>query len=369
MADRNETRPTDLGAISPASNGAIAMKSLLMSIAGVTAAVAFACAAEAQGLTKIKFTTDWKIQGGHAWYYLAKENGYFRDEGLDVTIDQGEGSAVAIGRVLSGAYDAGFGDINAVIQNAADRPGEQPVMVYLVYNRAPYALIAKTNGPIKTLKDVVGHTIGAPAGSATLRMFTPLAKIVGIDPSKVKILNAAPNLIEQLLVQGQADVIAQFSATSYMNFIAMHLDPDRDFRWFFYSDYGLDLYSNGVVVSQKLLKENPKAVAGFVKAINRAVLEVVAHPDQGIALVRKLEPLTNSDIETKRQAYFIDQQMMTPETEKLGIGDLDDGRLAASIRVVADAYGLKRVPELREVFVRDFLPPKSDRDIKAAAKK
>jgi NitT/TauT family transport system substrate-binding protein len=164
-------------------------------------------------------------------------------------------------------------------------------------------------------------------------------------------------------------VIAQFSATSYMNFLAMHLDPDKDFRWFFYSDYGLDLYSNGVVVSQKLLKENPKAVAGFVKAINRAILEVVAHPDEGIALIRKLEPLINADIEKQRQAYFIEQQMITPETAKLGIGDLDDARLAASIKVVADAYGLKRVPETREVFRRDFLPPQSDRDIAAAARK
>ncbi len=345
------------------------MKYLVKGILGFCAAVAFTSSVGAQGPTKIKFTTDWKIQGGHAWYYLAKEKGYFRDEGLDVTIDQGEGSATAIGRVLSGAYDAGFGDINAVMQNAADRPGEQPVMVYLVYNRAPYALIVKADGPIKTLKDVEGKTVSAPAGSATMRMFTPLGKINGFDTSKVKVLNAAPNLIEQMLVQGQADGITQFSATSYMNFLAMHLDPDKDFRWFFYSDYGLDLYSNGIVVSQKLLKENPKAVAGLVKAINRGILEVVAHPDQGIALIQKLEPLINADIETKRQGYFIDQQMLTPETEKLGIGDLDDRRLAASIKVVADAYGLKRVPEVREVFVRDFLPPKSDRDIAAAAKK
>jgi NitT/TauT family transport system substrate-binding protein len=345
------------------------MNNLFKAMVGVAAAIAFTGTVEAQGLTKIRFTTDWKIQGGHAWYYLAGEKGYFRDAGLDVTIDQGEGSAAAIGRVLSGAYDAGFGDINAVIQNAADRPGQQPVMVYLVYNRAPYSLIAKADGPIKTLKDLEGHTVSAPAGSATLRMFTPLARIVGIDTAKVRVLNAAPNLIEQILVQGQADAIAQFSATSYMNFIAMHLDPEKDFRWFFYSDYGLDLYSNGIVVSQKLLHDNPKAVAGLVKAINRAVIEVVSHPDMGIALIHRLEPLINADIETKRQAYFIDQQMLSPETERLGIGDLDDGRLAASIKVVADAYELKRVPTLREVFVRDFLPPKAERDIKAAARK
>jgi NitT/TauT family transport system substrate-binding protein len=345
------------------------MKALLRGVVSVAAAIAFTGTVEAQGLTKIRFTTDWKIQGGHAWYYLASEKGYFRDAGLDVTVDQGEGSAAAIGRVLSGAYDAGFGDINAVIQNAADRPGQQPVMVYLLYNRAPYAIIAKADGPIKSLKDLEGHTVSAPAGSATLRMFAPLAKLVGVDAGKVKILNAAPNLIEQILVTGQADAIAQFSATSYMNFIAMHLDPEKDFRWFFYSDFGLDLYSNGVVVSQKLLHENPQAVAGLVKAINRAVLDVVAHPDAGITLIRHLEPLINADIEGKRQAYFIDQQMLTPETERLGIGDLDDKRLGASIKVVADAYGLKRVPELREVFVRDFLPPKAERDIKAAAGK
>jgi NitT/TauT family transport system substrate-binding protein len=345
------------------------MHGFLKGIVVVALAFALTGAAAAQGPAKIKFTTDWKIQGGHAWYYLAQEKGYFRDAGLDVTVDQGEGSAAAIGRVLSGAYDAGFGDINAVIQNAADRPGQQPVMVYLLYNRAPYAIIAKADGPIKRLKDLEGHTISAPAGSATLRMFAPLAKLVGIDASKVKILNAAPNLIEQILVQGQADAIAQFSATSYMNFIAMHLDPEKDFRWFFYSDFGLDLYSNGIVVSQKLLKDNPQAVAGLVRAINRAVLDIVADPDLGIALISRLEPLISVDIEKKRQAYFINEQMLTPETVKLGIGDLDDGRLSASIKVVADAYGLKRVPDIREVFVRDFLPPKSERDIKAAAGK
>ncbi|MCR0981325.1 ABC transporter substrate-binding protein [Roseomonas populi] len=330
-------------------------------VLGAALASPFIRPASAQALTPIRFILDWKAQGPHAWYYVAQSRGYFREAGLDVTIDQGEGSAAAVTRVMSGAYDAGFGDINAVIQNAAGRPGEQPVMVYLVYNRAPYAIISRADGPVRTLKDLEGRQVGAPAGSATARMFPALAARNGVDPSKVRMAAIAPNLVEQMLVQGQVDAVAQFSGTSYMNFVGMGKDPEKDFRWFFYSDMGLDQYSNGVLVSQALLKNRPEAVRGLTTAINRAIQEVARNPDAGIAELKKVEPLTDTAIEKQRLLYMLRAQMTTPETGTLGLGDLSDKRLEGAIGTVVETYGLPRTPGVRDVFLRDFLPAREAR--------
>src|SRR5437762_13408511 len=97
--------------------------------------------AQAQSPVKIKFVLDWKYQGLHAWYLMAQDKGYYKAEGLEVEIDQGEGSAAAVTKVAAGAYSAGFGDINAIIQLASAKPQDAPVMVYMVYNKAPFTAV------------------------------------------------------------------------------------------------------------------------------------------------------------------------------------------------------------------------------------
>jgi NitT/TauT family transport system substrate-binding protein len=167
----------------------------------------------------------------------------------------------------------------------------------------------------------------------------------------------------QMLVTDQVVGSLVFNVTSYINLLQQKQDPEKDFRWFNYGEYGLDLYSNGVMVSQKLLKDNPKAVAGLVRAINRAIKEVIANPDAGIATLVKVEPLLNAGIEKKRITYALNNLMNAPEAAEIGIGDLKDDRLTRSIDVIVEAYKLKAKPMASDVFNRSFLPPKADRQI------
>jgi NitT/TauT family transport system substrate-binding protein len=173
----------------------------------------------------------------------------------------------------------------------------------------------------------------------------------------------APNLQEQMLLQGQVDVSAVFTATSYMNLVALKLDPEKDFRWIFYSDSGIDLYSNGAMVSQKLAKQRPQAVKGLLRAINRSMREVLAAPDTAIALLAKKEPLLNQPIEKQRLLYVTRTLIATPEARSLGIGDINDARMSASMDAIAAAFELPRKPALADVFSRSFLPPKDERTV------
>jgi NitT/TauT family transport system substrate-binding protein len=333
-------------------------------VGALVAALLATSPALAQELTKIRFTLGWKTQGSDAAFLVAKDKGHFAQEGLDVTIDQGEGSAATVTRIMGGAYDAGFGDVNAIIQNAATRPAESPVMVYMMWNRPPFAIVTKATSGIKTAKDLEGRVVGGAPGTPTTRMFPVFAKKNGIDLAKVKFQNMAPNLQEPMLIRDQIDAAMVFNITSYFNLVQNRQDPDKDYRWFTFGDHGLDLYSNGMMVSRRLIKDNPKAVAGLVRAVNRAAVEVAADQNTAMAAVQRYDNLVDMTVERRRLVFSLTNLMTSSENAEIGLGDLKDDRLAAAIGMIVEGYELPRAPAPSEVFDRSFLPPRAEREMK-----
>jgi len=123
--------------------------------------LAVAPAAFAQTPAKLRFTLDWVIQGQHAPFLLAKAKGYFDQEGVDVTIDVGNGSAGAVQRLASGAYDMGFADLSTLIEFLGNNPNlPRPQAVYMVHERNPNALFAMKKSGIAKPADLKGKKAG-----------------------------------------------------------------------------------------------------------------------------------------------------------------------------------------------------------------
>jgi NitT/TauT family transport system substrate-binding protein len=327
-------------------------------------ALAFCTVASAQAPTKIKFILNWKFYGPQAWFFLAQDKGYFKAEGLEVEFDQGDGSPGAPIKVAQGAYDAGFGDLPTVIQLAAQRPAEAPVGVYMMYSNPPYVIATKKSSGIVKPKDLEGRTIGGPANDGALRLWPAFAKTAGIDISKVKVENMAANLREQMLMRGQIDAAFGFLQTIWFSAKAINVDPAKELHFIFYAEHGLPLYSNSVVVSKKLAKEKPEAIRGLVRAINKAFHEVRANPEPGMESVMKREPLLKRDVEKERLLQTIEYEVMSSEMKQIGIGDVDAERLKKGIDLLVENLKLPRTPSSDEVFTREFLPPRAERELK-----
>ncbi|HXX03041.1 MAG TPA: ABC transporter substrate-binding protein [Xanthobacteraceae bacterium] len=310
--------------------------------------------------TRLKMVLNWKYQGPQGWFFLADDRGYFKAAGLDMTIDQGNGSGAPIPLVANGTYDVGFGDINALIEFAAKKPDEAPIDVYEIYNRPPFTIAVKADGPIKTPKDLEGKTLGGATGDGALKLFPAFCKITKIDCSKINITNMQPNLREQMLMQGQIDGAFGYVNTIRFSAKLIGVDPAKQLRFLNYGDYGMDLYSNGIIVSKKLVKDNPAAVRGLVAAINHGIEDALKDPDAAVAAVAKREPLIKVAVERERLDATLQDEMNHPEIAKIGLGNVDMARLKRSIDILVEAVNLPRTPSVDEVFTPAFLPPENE---------
>lgn len=337
------------------------MKRLLIAALGfvtLTTSSAFA-----QDLTDIRFTLGWVTQGSDAAFFVANDKGYFEEEGLNVIIDQGEGSGATVTRIMGGAYDAGFGDINAIIQNAVERPEQVPIMVYMMWNQPPFAIVTKNTSGITSIEDFEGRTLGGAQGTPTTRLLPVFARTNGLDIDAISISNMAPNLQEPMLIRDEIDGALVFNITSYFNLLNNRQDPENDFDWWLFGDYGMDLYSNGLMVSQRLIADNPDAVAGLVRAVNRASIEIGADQDTAMEAVMNFDNLVNEEVERMRLNFAYERLMASEEAAEIGLGDVDDERLARAIDVVVEGYELPSTPEASQVFSREFLPAREEREL------
>ncbi|MFH6787219.1 MULTISPECIES: ABC transporter substrate-binding protein [Methylobacterium] len=317
----------------------------------------------AQTPVRLRMVLNWRYQGPQGFFFLAEDRGFLREEGIDLVMDQGNGSGAAVGAVGSGSYDLGFGDINALVSLVGRAsPGTVgPLAVAALYNRPPFTIAVRADGPIRTPQDLKGRTVGGPANDSALKLFPAFARMAGIDPAGVTVVNMQPALREQMLQRGQVDGVFGFVNTIRFSAKLIGLDPDRSLRFIDYADAGMDLYSNAVIASRRLVAGKPEALRRLLRAFNRGITETLKDPDAAVEAVARREPLIDRGVEKDRLIATLKAEMSHPEGRRIGIGDVDDARFARSIAIVAEAESLPRMPAPEEVFSRAFLPPLAER--------
>jgi NitT/TauT family transport system substrate-binding protein len=312
----------------------------------------------------VRLILNWKFEGPNAPFFLAEDRGYFAANGIKIQLDAGEGSSAPPSRIASGTYDAGFGDITSMIEFSAKNPQVPLRTVYMLYNRPPLVVVSLKAKGIKKPADLVGKTLGAPVFDAGYRMWPTFAKGAGLDAGSVKWINMQPNLRESLLIKGDVDAVTGYDLTVGFSLKAIGVQL-TDVDMLYYGDYGIDVYSNAVMVSKALIDKNPQAVKGLVAAINQGWRDSMAEPDAAIAALLKRDGLLKRDVERERLEWAVQRLIATPEAVEIGLGAVKPERLERTIDIIHTAFALPIRPSAAEVFDGNFLPPAKDRTVTA----
>jgi NitT/TauT family transport system substrate-binding protein len=305
--------------------------------------------------TDLPFALDWKFEGPAAPYFAAIDNGHFADEGLNVTIEAGSGSTNTIPKIATGAFPVGFGDINAVIKFLDQNPGAPVTAVMMVYDKPPFAIVGRKSLGVEGPSDLEGKILGAPPPDGAWAQWPVFVAETGIDAESVTIEPVGFPTREPMLAEGNVAAITGFSFSSVVNLKRLGVPAD-DISNILMADYGLDLYSNAILVNTDWAAENGETLQAFLRAVAKGWVDVKADPEAGIEALLKRNVAADAELELERLQMAMDQNVFTPWVMENGMGGIDAERMEAALAQLALTYEFQNDPDASLYFTDAYLP-------------
>jgi len=315
------------------------------------ASVRVAQAQTGRPLEKITFLLDFTPYGKHAPFFAALDKGFWKDAGFDVTIVKGEGSATTIFSYAAGTVDFAFSDTPTLI--LARSKGAMVKVAAIIHDKSLYAIGTLEENNIKTPQDLKGKRIGASVGDASRVMFPAFAKLNGIDADSVRWIDMTPPARAASLILGQVDAVVLF-LTETPTFSAKAKEAGKHWKDFPYADYGLDLYSHGLLVRDDLITNQPDRVKRFVESTMKAWAWSIEHPQEALAIFLKYNPAVDPD-QAREHFRIAIKHLLTDTAKRDGIGYIDAEKMKRTIDFVSQSFNVKGV-SADDVYTNQFIP-------------
>jgi NitT/TauT family transport system substrate-binding protein len=233
------------------------------------------------GLIKISLQADWYPQPEHGGFYTALAKGYYRDEGLELSIVPGGPFAVADKQVAAGAAQFGMDSSDHLLEAVAD--GQPLIAVAATMQRDPQWIMVRKDSPVRKFEDLDGHTIAVKSGSTWFEFLVKRYHLDGVReiPATYSVANfvADPQYIQQAFATSEP-------------FFAQRAGIET--RVLLTSDAGYNPY-RVMFTTQDFLKQHPEIVAKFVRASLRGWRDYLQDPAAAHAVIIKLNPALNPE--------------------------------------------------------------------------
>ena len=343
------------------------LKVLLASLAGLCAIAGLMAsnvlaADEPRAPSQIQFSLDRPIDAAAAPFVMASAGGLFSAEGLAVTTNIASGSPDAIARVAAGTSDFALVDINALMRfRDKDKQGGPKIKaMFVLFNRAPYSIIARRSRGVRALTDIEGKTLGVAEGDLSIRLWPAVANLNGIKIKSVKQSSISAAVREPMLSAGQIDAVTGFSYLSAISLKDRGVPAD-DLAVLKFADYGCEAYGFAVIANPALAAAKPEAVKGFVRAVIGGLNLTIKDPAGAAAEVANRMDGGSKDLELERLQSILRDNILTSEVKRNGIGAIDPVRFERSIDQVAEDFKFQKRPQASDIFDDQFLPPLNGR--------
>jgi NitT/TauT family transport system substrate-binding protein len=305
---------------------------------------------KARAATPINFSLDWTIYGSHAPFYLALEEKMFEKAGLDVSISEGHGSGLVSQLVGRGNNQMAFIDF-AVLIRAVETGVPIIAVQRLLANLM--CIISHANAPIKTPKELEGKIIAYGPSESTGLLFPALMKKAGADVKKVSILNPAVGAKNALFLQGRADAIPANVNVQ----VAQLEEQGAKVYYFLYSDFGVELLSQGLAANVDWLKKNGEAAKAFVRVSRAAHKATLADPGKAVdLLIKRLPDQSRNKKELLRQIEISKNNYVTAATKGKPFGYMVDADWKESQDILVTYGGLPKAVPLDKLYTNAYQP-------------